>query len=612
MRSLRTAAAAMFLAPLWVVLFLGVPRTASAQATTAPSPIAPPPSPAPERVRDSAGRVAGPARAGWWNEGVCYELFVRSFKDSAEGPLAGDGVGDLPGLISKLDYLNDGKPGGDDLGVTALWLMPIHPSPSYHGYDITDYYGINKDYGTLDDFRTLVRECHRRGVKVVIDLVLNHCSDQHPWFVEAADAASPRHGWFIWADKDPGWKGPWGQTVWHRLRRGGGTEGGPPCFYYGLFSPRMPDLNYRSPEVSDQMLDVVRYWLREPPADGPGAPGGSPPGVGVDGLRLDAIRHLVEDGQVQENTPGTRAWLRTFRRVCKETRPDSMSIGEVWAGSDVAASYVGDQLDLAFEFDLSAAMIDSLLGGNADRVRDAQEKVLRLYPPNQYGRFLTNHDQPRVMTRLKGNEGAMRAAAAMLLLGPGVPFMYYGEELGLTGDKPDERLRTPMPWTGGPGAGFSAHKPWQALAPDSGRVNVERESRDPGSLLSWYRRLIALRLSTPALAYGTVQHLTASDPGVYAFLRHDPGTEGDAAHAAVPASAVLVVVNVGGKPLEGVRVWSDGSPLRGTLHAAEALGGEPAPDVDAAGPRGAIGRYAVGRLPAYGVRAYVLTVGGAR
>ena len=340
-------------------------------------------------------------------------------------------MGDIPGLIEKLDYLNDGNPASTtDLGVTGLWLMPINPSPSYHGYDVTDYYGVQKQYGSLDDVRRLMVECHNRGIRVIFDLVLNHCSSEHHWFTLAADPPSDKHDWFVWSQTDPGWKGPWGERVWHKLRRAG-LEGAPGPYYYGIFGGRMPDLNYRTQAVSDEMLKVVDFWVDRAH------------GIGADGYRLDAVRHLIEDGQVQENTPETHAWLRKFHAELRRANQAAVSIGEVWTGPDVSASYVGSgpedaELDMTFEFDLASALVEAAKSGRAKPVIDAQARALQNYPPNQYGRFLSNHDQMRVMTALKGDEGAMRSAAAMLLLGPGVPFIYYGEELGMTGDKPDE------------------------------------------------------------------------------------------------------------------------------------------------------------------------------
>jgi glycosidase len=536
-----------------------LPAHALGQATVAPGTGKDAPAYEPPRTRDAEGRVTGPGggRAGWWNDVVFYQVFVRSFKDSGSGPLADDGIGDIAGLIEKLDYLNDGDPKTtSDLGIGALWLMPMHPSPSYHGYDVTDYYGINAEYGTLEDFRRLVRECHKRGIKVIIDLVLNHCSDEHPMFVRAQDPKNPEHGWFIFSDRDPGWRGPWNQQVWHRLRAGpsAGRQ------YYGLFSRDMPDINYRNEAASAAMLDAVRFWIdpRAGKAAGAGAGVGQGGGgtdaepIGIDGYRLDAIRHLIEDGKVQENTLDTHEWLKKFRAFYKGVRPDAFTIGEAWTSTEMASSYVGDQLDAVFEFDLSYAMVEAARTGNAKRIIDAQDKVLRFYPPGQYGRFLTNHDQTRVMTELKGDAAAARSAAHMLLLGPGIPFVYYAEELGVAGAKPDPELRLPMPWNARRNAGFTSGRPWKNPPKEFRSVNVETQSADEASLLSLYRRLIHLRNQAPALRVGDYRSVKASDPAVYAFVRSvsTPVRAGGAGGGPGTATqSVLVVMNLSARTL---------------------------------------------------------------
>jgi alpha-amylase len=268
----------------------------------------------------------------WWNDTVFYEVFVRSFKDSN-----GDGIGDFNGLIEKLDYLNDGDPATTtDLGVTGLWLMPIQPSPSYHGYDVTDYYTVNPQYGNMQDFRRLVDEAHQRGMRVTIDLVLNHTSSDNPWFVESQKLDSPYRDWYIWSQNNPGYLGPWSQNVWYS-----GDNG----FYYALFWERMPDLNYRNPAVVQEMKKVANFWLGD---------------VGVDGFRLDAAKHIVEEGKVQENTPANHAWWKEFRSAYKADNPQAMTVGEVWSSNDQAAKYVqGDELDLVFNFDMSSAMLSA-------------------------------------------------------------------------------------------------------------------------------------------------------------------------------------------------------------------------------------------------------------
>jgi len=404
-------------------------------------------------------------RVNWWNDRVFYQVFVRSFADSTTGPLAGDGIGDIQGLIEHLDYLNDGNPETTtDLGVGAISLMPIHPSPSYHGYDVIDFVEVNPQYGTIKDFKRLIAECHRRGINVIIDLVLNHIASEHQWFKDAADPKSDKRDFFIWSDTDPGWKGPWSQTVWHRLAPTGPVA--EDRFYYGLFSSSMPDLNLRNPAVNEGMRAVTHLWLSK---------------YGADGFRLDAAAHLIEEGQAQANTAATHAWLHNWYLEFKGVNLDALSIGEVAVGSEQASTYVGDEVDMTYEFPLAEAMIASVKAGTKNALVAAQKKVLDLCRPNQYGRFLSNHDQTRVMTQLGGDIGAMRCAAALLLTGPGVPFICYGEEIGMTGDKPDENIRTPMQWSDKAGAGFTSGNPWAAVNTGFEVNNVERQRAEPDS-----------------------------------------------------------------------------------------------------------------------------------
>ncbi len=476
--------------------------------------------------------VADPAPAAgpWWHDAVFYEIFVRSFADSAEGPLAGDGIGDFPGLTARLDYLNDGDPATDsDLGVTAVWLMPIKESPSYHGYDVTDYHAVEGDYGTAADFRAFLRAAHERGIRVVIDFVPNHCSSRHPWFVEAAASPdSPKRDWFIWSDTDPGYRGPWGQQVWHSVSRDGA---GP--FYYGCFSRGMPDLNLTNPDVTAELKSIARFWIED---------------MGVDGFRLDAIKHLVENGQVQENTQASIDWLEDFNAYCKSLNPDFFTVGEVWSSTDQVARYIPGAVDTAFEFDLGEAIIRALNTGDATGLRARMKQVLDAYD-TPVATFLTNHDQARVMTQLGGDEAKAKAAASILLTLPGVPFVYYGEEIGHTGGKPDPNIRTPMQWDA-TGETFSAAEPWRAVQPDADQRNIREQQGRPGSLLEHYKKLISLRQEHEPLRTGEVILLEASVPSILAFLRRD--SEGD---------QVLVLINTSASPIGAARIPLD-HPVR--------------------------------------------------
>lgn len=431
------------------------------------------------------------ASADWWNDVIFYEIFVRSFSDSD-----GDGIGDLQGLIEKLDYLNDGDPTtDDDLGVTALWLMPIMPSPSYHGYDVTDYYGIEPDYGTMSDFQNLLSEAHARGIRIIIDLVLNHTSSAHPWFQSSRESSSSYRDWYIWSDGLPGYTGPWGQRVWHF----GGVG-----YYYGLFWSEMPDLNYSNAEVTLQMLDIVRFWLDE---------------VGVDGFRLDAIRHLIEDGKQQLNTAATHSWLYGFRTVAKGWNNDAFLLGEVWDSPEAVIPYLDNQLDMCFEFELADAILNGVVNSRVSSIENALRKILSVYPSGQYASFLSNHDQERVMTRLFANEEKAKLAASILLTLPGTPFIYYGEEIGMTGTKPDELIRTPMQWSDAEAGGFTSGIPWEPFSDDRFGRSVATQSDTANSLLSTYRRLIQLRAESLVLGAGDLIIVDTGHPSILSYFR---------------------------------------------------------------------------------------------
>ncbi|MBD3348177.1 MAG: T9SS type A sorting domain-containing protein [Candidatus Eisenbacteria bacterium] len=433
-----------------------------------------------------------PSQLGWWNDCVFYEIFVRSFYDSD-----GDGIGDFPGLTQKLDYLNDGDPGtDDDLGVTGIWLMPIQDSPSYHGYDGVDYRSINPDYGTMADFQTFLAAAHDRGIKVIIDYVMNHCSNQHPWFVESAQGSPGYRDYFRWSESDPGYTGPWGQNVWHWH---------PSDWYYGLFTSGMPDLNYENSAVRDSMFQIADYWLDT---------------VGVDGFRLDAVLYIHEDGDQLQNTPATFAFWEDYNAHVKSVKPDAFSVGEAWTGTSTILQYsTEDRLDTCFEFNLAYATLGSVNDANAEWVKSKANEVYNLYPYLQYATFLTNHDQDRSFTVFGEDEDKARVAAGMYLTLPGVPFLYYGEEIGMTGSGDHLNIRTPMQWTDGAHAGFTTGTPWRSVNGNYVDHNVAEEEQDPGSLLEWYKRLIHLRNESPALRRGLHHRLETSETPVLAFAR---------------------------------------------------------------------------------------------
>src|SRR6185436_1699444 len=335
-----------------------------------------------------------------WSGRVFYEIFVRSFRDSN-----GDGIGDLAGLTSKLDYLNDGDPATTtDLGITGIWLMPIAASPSYHGYDVTDYEAVEPDYGDRATLKAFLDAAHRRGIKVIVDFVINHTSSQHPWFKDALKGG-PHHDWYIWSEEDPHWPSVAGGNPWHFASNGE--------WFYGAFWEGMPDLNLRNPAVTAEIDRIADVWLDD---------------IGVDGFRIDAAKHLIEDdAQHQTNTPETLAWLADFTDHVHAGHPEALIVDEVYDISTLAGRYVPDSADLTFDFGLASAYISALQTGRAAPITTALGETLRDWPPNRQASFLTNHDQNRVMSQLNGDIPSARLAAFLLMTGPGIPFVYYGE-----------------------------------------------------------------------------------------------------------------------------------------------------------------------------------------
>jgi len=495
---------------------------------------------------------ASPGANPWWKGGTCYEIFVRSFQDSD-----GDGVGDLRGLIDRLDYVNDGDPRDpSDLGANCIWLMPITASPSYHGYDVVDYYSVDPLLGTNDEFKRLVTEAHRRGIRVLVDMVINHASSEHPAFQEALrDPDSPFREWFRWSPA-PGPPNEWGANNWHRS----------PVrdeYYYGFFSAAMPDLNWESSSLRREMEAVSTFWLTE---------------MGADGFRLDAVRHLMEEGGRTTNVPRTHDVLREYAAHVREDAPGSFTVGEVFDSTDVLVAYYPDQLDAYFAFQVANGIVDAVTRGSAAGFLKSVVELDRGVPDHRWAPFLRNHDQTRTMTELGGDVTRAKVAASLLLTLPGLAFVYYGEEIGMSGDKPDPRLRTPMHWSLDPAAGFTRSTAWEPLQPDSFSANVEVMNGDPASLLNHYRRLIHVRAASPALATGDFVPLTTGSTHVAAYLRRSA------------AETVLVVANLGETALDSVALSSERATLPGGGHALVDLLGDLPPGSLLAGPDGGVRR----------------------
>jgi len=510
--------------------------------------------------------------ADWRDGAVCYEIFVRSFYDSD-----GDGVGDLEGLIRKLDYVNDGIPSTEsDLGARCIWLMPINPATSYHGYDVTDYYHVDPRYGTNADFARLIEEAHRRGIRVLLDLVINHTSSEHPFFKHAMlYPDSPYRDWYRWSDT-PGPSNEWGDNNWHRAPDR--DE-----YYYGFFSHTMPDLNWETAAVRDEMKRVATYWLEE---------------MGVDGFRLDAVRHLMEDDTGHTtNVPRTHDMMREYAAQIRAVRADAFTIGEVFDSTDALLAYYPDQLDAYFAFEVSEAILEAVSTGTSTGLIEAVLRLQNSVPNDRWSPFLRNHDQTRTMTWLGGDVRRAKLAASLLFTLPGIPFVYYGEEIGMTGDKPDPRLRTPMHWSLDPAAGFTTGFPWEPLHPDSFTANVALMNDDQSSLLNHYRRLIHMRAENAVLGPGELVPLQAGTEQVVAYLRR----RGD--------SVVLVLANLGSESLSNVALSSAPGVLPPGHYAPLSLKGEhPAAPIEV-GRDGRMRKYQP--LPALApFEAYVFDISG--
>ena len=441
---------------------------------------------------------------------VFYEIFVRSFQDTNN-----DGIGDLNGVTQRLDYLAS-------LGVTGIWLMPVHPSPSYHGYDVTDYYDIHPDYGTLEDMQTLIDKAHENNIKIILDLVVNHTSDQHSWFQAASQNDPVFTPYYSWVDAipDPDWRSLLGGSAWHENND---------RYYLGLFGANMPDLNYRNPAVMFHMKDVAKYWLDK----------------GIDGFRIDAIQHITESSNGDtRNTPETLEWVREFEAFIKSVNEEAFLLGETWTEAPAIAAYHANaNLDVSLNYPLFFAMLGALQQRSATDLRFVLNQDARLYPAGaKQAIFVANHDQVRpasLLGVLKRDESRLKLLAAMNLTLPGIPLLYYGQEIGMPNAEgaQDEAKRTPMRWAGGALAGFSSVEPWQPFSTDDLNISVAAQQAQDDSLLNWYKQLIALRTNNPTLYAGDTRVLSSDQSQLLAFTR------------AADYQTWLILMNVGTKDL---------------------------------------------------------------
>jgi len=450
----------------------------------------------------------------WPNAGVTYEIFVQSFNDSN-----GDSIGDFNGVTQKLDYVKE-------LGANAIWFMPIMPSPTYHKYDVTDYKAVHPDYGTMEDFKKLIEEAHKRDIKIVIDLIINHTSNQHPWFLESKSGReNPFREYYVWAQKD---------TVaafldkkvitldsdnirqWHDP--GTGKD-----FYYGFFWGGMPDLNFDNQKLREEIYDIGRFWLEE---------------VGVDGFRLDAAKHIFPDDRLLDN----HAFWKEFRAKMEAIKPDVYLVGEVYDKKEIVAPYLPG-LPALFNFDFHYTLLEALNTEDGMLLAKKQKETIDFYqsitPTFIDATFSSNHDQPRLLNELGSDPSKYKQASLILLTMPGAPYLYYGEEIGMLGLKPDENIREPFLWD--EKSKDKGRTSWikPKYSTDKTVTPLAKQTVDPTSYFNHYKKLIAMRNSYPALAIGSLELPEIKYPkSVMAYFRKSGEQE------------IFVVHNVGKEALE--------------------------------------------------------------
>ncbi|WP_435367054.1 alpha-amylase family glycosyl hydrolase [Algoriphagus sediminis] len=449
----------------------------------------------PENQMEEEVAFKGPQNY-WPQAGVTYEIFVQSFYDSN-----GDGIGDFNGVIEKLDYVSE-------LGAEAIWFMPIMESPTYHKYDVTDYKSVHPDYGSMEDFKRLLEEAHKRDIKIVIDMIINHTSNQHPWFLESKKSRdNPYRDYYVWAQKD---------TIadfldkkvitldsdnirqWHDP--GLGED-----YYYGFFWGGMPDLNFDNPKVREEIYEIGRFWLEE---------------VGVDGFRLDAAKHIFPDDRPLDN----HEFWKEFRAKMEEIKPDVYLVGEVYDKKEVVAPYLPG-LPALFNFDFHYTLLDALNNQDGMLLPKKQKEILDFYqgitPSFIDATISSNHDQPRLLNELGSDPAVYKQASTVLLTMPGAPYLYYGEEIGMLGLKPDENIREPFLWD--VEEKDTGRATWidAEYSTDETVTPLEVQKNDPNSYFNHYKNLIALRNSTPALAIGDLELFEQSFPeSVMAYSRN--------------------------------------------------------------------------------------------
>jgi len=448
-------------------------------------------------------------------DGVAYEIFIQSWADGN-----GDGIGDFEGATQKLDYL-------EELGVSAVWLMPIMPSPSYHKYDVTNYKAIHPDYGTMEDFKTFLSEAHKRNIKVVIDMIINHTAADHPWFQEAKQGKdNPYRDYYVWADRDSianqiakkeVTQDSDNITQWHAVDKQKEKE-----HYYGFFWGGMPDLNFDNPKVRQEIYDIGKFWLED---------------IGVDGFRLDAAKHIFPDDRLKDSYE----FWQEYRDEMRKVKPDVYLVGEVWASSETVKEFAKG-LPALFNFDLAGSIQQSVIQGenvaatiegpnwvnleNEDlvsRLIKQREVFQSATDDYQDAIFLSNHDQNRVMSNFGGDIHKAKMAASILLTLPGTPYIYYGEEIGMLGKKPDPNIREPFLWsdTGSDSLRTGWIEP--EFTSDNTVKPLSQQMENSGSLFNHYKKWIQFRNSNEILTKGGIELFDNQNKNLLTFTRNLDG-----------------------------------------------------------------------------------------
>jgi glycosidase len=441
-----------------------------------------------------------------WPYGVKYEIFVMSYADGD-----GNGKGDFKGLTSKLDYLKD-------LGINGIWLMPIMPSDTYHKYHVIDYKNIDPDYGTLADFKIFVDEAHKRGIKIITDFVINHTGNLHPWFLEAQKGEdNPYRDYYVWAKKDSIRDQIFKKAVsfdsdnirkWHPVNGDTLNE-----HYYGYFNGLCPDLNLDNPKVKDEILDIARFWLND---------------VKVDGFRMDAARHIFLDERAKDNH---EFWV-WFRNEMEKIKPDVYLVGEVWSDAKTVAPYLRG-LPSLFNFEIGYAITNVAQTGSdtvglVKKYKEISDYYKSITTEFLDATFIKNHDQTRLLTELKGDQNKARVAASLLLTLPGTPYIYYGEEIGMLGDKlktyedffgPDAYVREPFIWDVDQKDPFQTKWEKPEFSTDKTVVPLSIQQQDPTSLLSFYKDLIHYRNTSLPLTQGDLDYSGINISEIVSFKR---------------------------------------------------------------------------------------------